>query len=185
MKKLILFLLLISIAHLSSALTLTWTTVLDTNPTGTVVEAGHYGLTILYGAHSTLKASEFEKLITQQETNGNYTINNSADGVAVKIDGDNTYEASSQPVHLTQLFDTLGHTELTFVIFNHWGLTVGEIFTVTIEGLPPDGALSIDLGTLKRPNDYSETHKIITVPEPTVFALLAVAVAASALRRKF
>ncbi|MEG2415065.1 MAG: PEP-CTERM sorting domain-containing protein, partial [Kiritimatiellia bacterium] len=94
-----------------------------------------------------------------------------------------TYTYSPKMDSLSGIFDTNENTSVTFVVLNWVELENGGLTMVTVDNLSVDA--TVDLGTIMHDGTLKHTTTSATaVPEPTVFALLALGVAGVALRRK-
>ncbi|MEG2725081.1 MAG: PEP-CTERM sorting domain-containing protein, partial [Kiritimatiellia bacterium] len=113
-----------------------------------------------------------------------YTVKNPDDGFAVAVKEEKTYAYSNKIASLNGVFDTGSNTSVTFVVFNWLTLDQnGALTMVTVDNLSENA--TVDLGTIARENTLTHTTiSVMPVPEPTVFALLALGVAGFALRRK-
>ncbi|MEG1932973.1 MAG: PEP-CTERM sorting domain-containing protein [Kiritimatiellia bacterium] len=191
MKKLVLVGLLLCIASLAPAVTLSWKASIAA-PESWGKVSGDYGVAIIYGACADMNASTFKGLLTNAGSDvegqryNDYSVANPKDGFAVEVDGDGTTYAryNGKIDSLTGIFDTKGNSSVTFVVFNWVGMAQGGALTmVTVDNLSENA--TVDLGTIDW--KYTSTHTTTSatvVPEPTVFALLALGVAGFALRRK-
>ncbi|MEG2464688.1 MAG: PEP-CTERM sorting domain-containing protein, partial [Kiritimatiellia bacterium] len=146
------------------------------------------------GAQPGLTVAQFKTMVgnpTNAETSS-YTIA-SEKGVAAVLDKvtgaiykDMGNESNDRP-KVSGLFDTQGNSAVTFVLFNIWNMNVAStnqaVEMLTVDGLSTTSDSTVDLGMMTWVNNATH-HTTMSVPEPTVFALLALGVAAVALRRK-
>ncbi|MEG1552659.1 MAG: hypothetical protein RR417_03810, partial [Kiritimatiellia bacterium] len=123
MKKLVLVGLLLCIASLAPAVTLSWKA--NIVKAGTQI-ASSYGVAIIYGACADMTASTFTGLLTNAGSDvegrryNDYSVTNSDKGFAVAADGDGTTYAryNGRIDSLTGIFDTKGNSSVTFVVLN-------------------------------------------------------------------
>ncbi|MEG2415457.1 MAG: hypothetical protein RSB74_06025, partial [Kiritimatiellia bacterium] len=93
MKKLVLVGLLLCIASLAPAVTLSWKASIAA-PESWGKVSGDYGVAIIYGACADMNASTFKGLLTNAGSDvegqryNDYSVANSDKGFAVKVDGD-------------------------------------------------------------------------------------------------
>ncbi|MEG1933397.1 MAG: PEP-CTERM sorting domain-containing protein [Kiritimatiellia bacterium] len=191
MRKLTLFLFLLCVATFAPAVTLSWNVTLtnkqsDTDP---LRGPGWCGLVILYGAQPELTVAQFKTMVGNP-TASSYTIA-SQKGVAAVLDaGTSTYknmgEGNNDRPKVSGIFNTQGNSAVTFVLFNIWNMKNANdraVEMLTVDGLSTTSDSTVDLGMMTWVNNTTH-HTTMSVPEPTVFALLALGVAAVALRRK-
>lgn len=193
MRKLTLFLFLLCVATFAPAVTLSWNVTLtnkQSDTSTTLKGPGWCGLVILYGAQPELTVAQFKTMVGNP-TGSSYTIA-SEKGVAAVLDKvtgaiykDMGNESNDRP-KVSGLFDTQGNSAVTFVLFNIWNMKNANdraVEMLTVDGLSTTSDSTVDLGMMTWVNNATH-HTTMSVPEPTVFALLALGVAAVALRRK-
>ncbi|MEG1787812.1 MAG: hypothetical protein RR268_01150, partial [Kiritimatiellia bacterium] len=154
MKKLVLVGLLLCIASLAPAVTLSWKASIAA-PESWGKVSGDYGVAIIYGACADMTASTFTGLLTNAGSDvegrryNDYSVTNSDKGFAVAADGDGTTYAryNGRIDSLTGIFDTKGNSSVTFVVFNWVGMAQGGALTmVTVDNLSENA--TVDLGTI-------------------------------------
>ncbi|MEG2464706.1 MAG: PEP-CTERM sorting domain-containing protein [Kiritimatiellia bacterium] len=186
MNKLALVALLLCFATVAPAVTLSWNASIVRSDG---IVSGDYGVAIIYGACEGMDASTFKTLLTDagdsQHPFRDYSVTDSNVGSAVVLADGTTYARYNGKIDsLTGIFDTKGNSSVTFVVFNWVGMAQGGALTmVTVDNLSENA--TVDLGTIMHDGTLKHTTTSATaVPEPTVFALLALGVAGVALRRK-
>ncbi|MEG2062617.1 MAG: PEP-CTERM sorting domain-containing protein, partial [Kiritimatiellia bacterium] len=183
MNKLALVALLLCFATVAPAVTLSWNASIDRTDG---IVSGDYGVAIIYGACEGMDASTFKTLLTDagdsQHPFRDYSVTDSNVGSAVVLADGSTYTYSPKMDSLSGIFDTNGNTSVTFVVLNWGQLENGGLTMVTVGNLSVDA--TVNLGTIMHDGTLKHTTTSATaVPEPTVFALLALGVAGVALRR--
>lgn len=199
MKKFVLLFVVAFVALSLQAITITWSNLTLGGPdnSGTPGYGPAYcGLFLVAGNGNTLTQGELNSAIT---VTGNTTVelDPSFGALAqVNVSGSNTYGdlGAGAPVTLdpfSTTFDLTGDT-VTFVLFNKYNLDSSQQWAgtagyglLTVEGIKAD-TTTVDLsGTkLEWSKNAPANHTTVTLPEPTVLALLAMGVAGVALRRR-